>query len=351
MSDRQVDNRSRVRLPLAGLGGVLLAAAAQCALGAGWPPCNAPGLAPPGVVLREAPPYPESARLAGAEGYVEVAFTVLRDGRVGWYRLLRAEPSGFFESAARLGVLDWRFEPARLDGVPVECRIQTRVRFTLADTVPARANGAAPGPGGHAPPRYPDALRIAGMEGYVEVEFDVAGDGRVIAPAVTLAMPRGEFEAAALAAVRAWRFPAGAPLTGQHRRFDFSLPDSLPGPPAATFMAAAPLPVEACTRRIGGRVTLEVDTDDTGRVTAARLLSSTPRGLFDDTALAIARGSRLAPARVAGQPVAATALLTLRFEPGDARCPGVDPGESRPPVRGAPAPRVSALRPDEPRAR
>jgi len=318
---------------------------AGAAEAAAWLACNAASLRPPTVVAREAPPYPESARLAGAEGYVEVAFTVLRDGHVGWLRIVAAEPSGFFEAAALDGVRAWRFEPARQDGQPVECRIQTRLRFTLTDTVAVRPDPRA-APAVRPAPVYPESARIAGLEGYVEVAFEVDDQGRVRDPEVTLAMPRGEFETAALATVRAWRFTADEAAPGtQTRRFEFSLPDSYPRPPAATLLAAAPLPVEACTQRIGGRVKLEVDTDADGRITAARILEATPAGLFDAAALSIARNSRMAPAFQNGVPMAATALLTLRFEPDAARCPGEDaddpPGR---PGRGSAAPTFSGLR-------
>ncbi len=307
---------------------------------ADWLPCTASGLTPPGTVDRPAPPYPESARLAGVEGHADVAFTILRDGRVGWLSILRAEPSGFFEDTTRSGVLDWRFEPARLNGAAVECRVQTRVRFTLTDGVPARITGDAAAAGPEPPPRYPDEARIAGLQGYVEVEFDVLADGRVADAVVTLAMPRGEFERAALEAVRRWRLAPDRPGR-QRRRFDFTLPESLPEP-STTLIAAAPLPKEACTQRLSGRVVLEVDTDADGRVTAARVLSADPPGVFDATALAMARASRLTPARRGDEPIAAKALLTLRFDSGSTLCPGNGPTDTRPPGRAAPTPRVSA---------
>jgi len=318
------------------------------AVAADWPACNARDLTPPAAIEREVPAYPESARLAGAEGYVDVAFTILRDGRPGWIRLLKAEPSGFFESATLFGVLDWRFEPARRNGEPVECRIQTRIRYTLTESVPARAAGSgAASASPQAPPRYPDAARIAGLEGYVEVEFEIGSDGRVRAPEVTLAMPRGEFEAAALEAVRGWRFDPGA-ARRETRRFEFALPDGAPRPPAGTFLAAAPLPAEACSRRIAGRVKLEVATDTQGRITAAKIIESRPAGLFDTAALIIAHASRMVPAWRGGEPIAASALLTLRFEPDAAHCPDADPADPRSPAgRRAPAPRVSGLRPGE----
>ena len=88
-----------------------------------------------------------------------------------------------------------------------------------------------------------------------------------------------------------------------------------------------------------GRVVLEVETEASGQVREARILSSEPEGLFDATALAIARGSRLSPAYRDGMPIPATALLTLRFDPARATCPGMQepdresPPGKRPPLR------------------
>lgn len=299
---------------------------------------------PPVPIERAPPVFPESARLAGAEGFVELAWTVLRDGRVGWARIVRAEPSGFFEAAALDSVRQWRFQPAQSGAQAIECRTQTRLRFTLTDTVLARPAGASPVAGEQAAPIYPEAARSAGVEGYVELALEVDSAGRVANAEVSLAMPRGEFEAAALAAVTQWRFPPSTEAARRFtHRFAFTLPGAAGRAPDPVLLAAAPLPPEACTRRITGRVRLEVETDAEGRITGARILDAAPPGLFDAAALAIARNSRLAPAYRGGEPVAATALLTLRFDPATANCPddSADQRGTRP--RAAPSPTVSLL--------
>lgn len=53
---------------------------------------------------------------------------------------------------------------------------------------------------------YPAAARDAGIEGEVTVRYDVTVAGRVARAVVLAAEPPGVFEAAALAAVRSWRF-------------------------------------------------------------------------------------------------------------------------------------------------
>jgi TonB family protein len=235
--------------------------------------------------------------------------------------------------------------PAIQDGAAVECRLRTRLRFALTDP----AATAAGLPRGERPqPVYPPALLQSRVEGYAEVEYDLAADGAVTNARLTAAMPRGEFEKAALAAVRAWRGPAGVAGRHETRRFDFRLPDTLLEAVPATLLASAPFPMAACERRQSGRVVLEVETEASGQVRAARVLASEPAGLFDQTALAIARGSRLSPAYRDGQPFPATALLALPFAPERATCPnqkGPDREQrpaNRPPPRvtrnGTPAP-------------
>jgi TonB family protein len=316
----------------------LAAALLMAAPAAGaWVSCDQKGIKPPVAIQREAPGYPQAVRAIGIEGVVEVSLTVLRDGSVGWVRVFRAEPRGYFEQAATEGVRQWRFEPARANGEPIECRMRTRVRFALTDaaaTAPDAANGARP------QPVYPAALLRERIEGYAEVEFDRDANGAIANARVIAAMPRGEFERAALAAVRGWR---AAPAAAGHetRRFDFRLPDSMLDVVPATLLASAPFPMAACERRVTGRVMLEAETDADGRVLAARILAAEPAGLFDRSALAVARASRLSPAFRDGQPIAATALLTLFFDPERATCPNLRSPDRDPPPPYRPEPRVT----------
>jgi TonB family protein len=317
--------------------GTLFALAAPAA--GAWLPCGHQDLAAPVPLQRDAPAYPEALRAIGLEGTVEVALTVLRDGGVGWVRVVRATPRGYFEQAASEGVRRWRFRPAMQDGVPVECRMRTRVRFALTD---AAATTARATDGERPQPVYPPALLAERIEGYAEVEYELDSTGKVGNARVTAAMPRGEFEVAALGAVRGWQGPASTLASRREtRRFDFRLPDSLLGDVPATLLSSAPFPMAACKQRTTGRVVLEVETEATGEVRAARILAAEPPGLFDATALAIARGSRLSPAYRDGQPMAARALLTLRFDPERATCPGSLQPDREPPSGARPPPRVT----------
>ena len=313
-----------------------LQAIAPPAAAAAWIPCEQADIEPPVALEREAPDYPAAVREIGVEGSVEVSLIVLRDGTVGWVRALKAEPRGYFEQAAIAGVRAWRFRPARAGGEPIECRLITRVRFALVDTVDVRAgslNARQP------VPAYPPNLLQQRIEGYVEVEFDVTAEGATAKPRVIAAMPRGPFEDASIAAIRLWRFDPGQAHRAT-RRFEYRLPDSTLGAVPALLLASAPFPMAACEQNRTGRVALEVRTDSQGAVREARILSATPSGLFDQAALQIARESRLTPAYQDGQPIEAVGLLTLFFDPARATCPGnLAPDRDLPAYR--PAPRVT----------
>jgi len=56
---------------------------------------------------------------------------------------------------------------------------------------------------------YPEAARAQGLQGTVDVRYDVTASGQVSNAVVVAAEPAGVFDEAALSAVRAWRFRPG----------------------------------------------------------------------------------------------------------------------------------------------
>jgi protein TonB len=78
-------------------------------------------------------------------------------------------------------------------------------------------------------PEYPPAARAQSLEGYVIVRYDVTAEGAVENVRVVGAEPTGVFDAAAVAAVSAWRFAAptrdGVPQAASNResRVEFRL--------------------------------------------------------------------------------------------------------------------------------
>ena len=93
----------------------------------------------PGVMLARdltplvTPPpfYPRKARVRRKEGYVEVEFTVDKQGGVRDIRVIAANPPGLFERAAKRAIGRWKFEPHRVGGEAVAVRARQRVEFKL----------------------------------------------------------------------------------------------------------------------------------------------------------------------------------------------------------------------------
>jgi protein TonB len=73
------------------------------------------------------------------------------------------------------------------------------------------------------PPVYPPHAMSSGVEGAVELEYQVDAGGNVAQIRVVSAHPSGVFEAAAKAALSAWRFPASGGGKKQIQNFAFSL--------------------------------------------------------------------------------------------------------------------------------
>lgn len=76
---------------------------------------------------------------------------------------------------------------------------------------------------------YPAEAQASGVEGYVDVRYDLDAEGRVENATVIAAEPEGVFEQAALAAVSGWRFRvplrngAPQPVTGLQSRVAFQI--------------------------------------------------------------------------------------------------------------------------------
>jgi protein TonB len=88
-------------------------------------------LAPPQVVLRVDPAYPQLARQRRIEGWVELDFLVGTDGRAQDIRVVESSPNAMFDTAAMRALERWRFEPARRGTVAEPMRSRTRITFRL----------------------------------------------------------------------------------------------------------------------------------------------------------------------------------------------------------------------------
>jgi TonB family protein len=80
-----------------------------------------------------APVYPSVALKKGIEGWVEVSFNVTQTGAVEDVEVRNSSPAEVFDDAAVRAVKQWRFEPVARNGVIVEQRAITRLRFSPGD--------------------------------------------------------------------------------------------------------------------------------------------------------------------------------------------------------------------------
>lgn len=76
-----------------------------------------------------------------------------------------------------------------------------------------------------AQPRYPLPALRGGIEGTVEVAFDIQPDGSVRNVQMLSAMPKGVFDASALAVATRWRFEPSGQSHRSQRTVRFRLPD------------------------------------------------------------------------------------------------------------------------------
>ncbi len=85
----------------------------------------------PPVPMRIVPPqYPEAAAKAGVGGTVKMRIVVLPSGEVSPDIEFLQVPGNYgFEDAIRKAVVQWRFKPATVDGIPVAMRMEYPLEF------------------------------------------------------------------------------------------------------------------------------------------------------------------------------------------------------------------------------
>lgn len=88
------------------------------------------GIDPPRLLREVKAEYTEDARRRGITGDVELEIVVRHDGGVGDVHVLQGLAAGLDERAIA-AVKQWRFEPARRKGVPVDVLVEVAVEFTL----------------------------------------------------------------------------------------------------------------------------------------------------------------------------------------------------------------------------
>lgn len=88
------------------------------------------GIQPPTLLREVKPDYTEDARRGGVEGDVVMEIVVRRDGTVGEVRVLQGLGHGLNERAVA-AVRQWRFNPAKRRGAPVDVMVEVAMEFKL----------------------------------------------------------------------------------------------------------------------------------------------------------------------------------------------------------------------------
>ena len=84
------------------------------------------------AVYAPKPPYPWAARVAGFEGRVVLELNISQFGRVNDARIVESSGRDDCDSSALKTVKDkWNFEPAKINGIPVDCTERVSVRYIL----------------------------------------------------------------------------------------------------------------------------------------------------------------------------------------------------------------------------
>ena len=82
----------------------------------------------PRIISNPNPEYTEAALKAGVHGSVIVKVTVGKDGNVRDLKVVSGLGYGLDESAMK-AVQSWKFKPALLDGIPVDCAVAVELDF------------------------------------------------------------------------------------------------------------------------------------------------------------------------------------------------------------------------------
>lgn len=81
-------------------------------------------------ISQTAPKKPKKAESAGVGGLVRCMLTVGEDGRVVDIQFLEVPGGGYgFEEAVKEAVSTWRYQPAKVGGIPVRQRIEQPFKF------------------------------------------------------------------------------------------------------------------------------------------------------------------------------------------------------------------------------
>ncbi len=83
------------------------------------------------IPVRQSPfTYPRAAKNAGIEGIIEIKYIITREGDVDAIQIIDT-PHASFRDPVIETLSKWKFQPARMNGVPVAIRAHQTITFTL----------------------------------------------------------------------------------------------------------------------------------------------------------------------------------------------------------------------------
>jgi protein TonB len=85
----------------------------------------------PRVITEVKPTYTTAALLQRIQGTVVLELVVTRDGCASQIRVIRSLDPGGLDREAVAATAQWRFEPGRLGGVPVDVLVNVMLDFMI----------------------------------------------------------------------------------------------------------------------------------------------------------------------------------------------------------------------------
>ncbi len=165
-------------------------------------------LEPPAKIHGRPPRYPEAAHQARIEGQVILRALIDRQGNVTNVEVLQGLATGLDEEAVA-AIEQWKFQPATLNGEPVDVHWDLAISFRLGRRLegPIYASEDVRPPGKiHGPqPRYTEAARKARVQGEVIVRAIIDRRGDVARVEVVQGLSMG-LDEETVAAIRQWKF-------------------------------------------------------------------------------------------------------------------------------------------------
>ena len=84
---------------------------------------------PPVLGTQEPIEFPDAAKEAGVNGFVQLQLLINRRGVVEKIKILQSQPAGYFEDVAMRGVKKWLFQPAQFQGKKVAVWVKQKIAF------------------------------------------------------------------------------------------------------------------------------------------------------------------------------------------------------------------------------